>query len=88
MNNVWCVRAGSGKYADQFVNGGYVAIGFGMMEDDLSAITSREEIYPLYRRANPQDTSDIVVGQQVGQAARFLLDMKGWGLHHHPHCEL
>jgi len=76
MSNVWCVRADSGKYTDHFVKGGYAAIGFGMMEDDLSTISNREDIYPLYRRANPQDTSDIVVGQQVGQVARFLLDMK------------
>lgn len=75
MTSVWCVRAEYGTYTRQFVEGGYVAIGW-MPDVDLWAIRSREALYPLYRQAHPQDTSNIVIGQQVGQIARFLLDIQ------------
>lgn len=75
MSNIFCVRAEFGTYALDFVNGGYAAIGW-MDKVDLSGITTREELYPLYRIAHPADTSNIVIGQQVGQIARFLLEMK------------
>lgn len=75
MSNVWCVRAEFGTYTKQFVEGGYVAIGW-MPGVDLSAIKSRDELYPLYKQAHPQDTSNIVIGQQVGQIARFLLEIQ------------
>jgi restriction system protein len=75
MTSVWCVRAEYGSYAEHFVNGGYVAIGW-MPNTDLSNITSRDELYPLYKAEHPDDTSNIVIGQQVGQIARFLLDIK------------
>lgn len=75
MTNVWCVRASYGSFTEHFVKGGYVAIGW-MPNTDLSNIKSRDELYPLYRAEHPEDTSNIVIGQQVGQIARFLLDIK------------
>jgi len=75
MTNVWCVRAEYGRYAKDFVGGGYVAIGW-MPNTDLSAIKSKDEIYPLYRTVHPEDTSNLVIGQQVGQISRFLLDLQ------------
>ena len=75
MSNVFCVRAEFGTYTDQFVDGGYVAIGW-MPDVDLSAVTTRDELYPLYKAEHPDDISNIVIGQQVGQIARFLLEMK------------
>ncbi len=75
MNNVFCVRAEFGTYTKQFVSGGYVAIGW-MPDVDLSGVRVRDELYPLYRQAHPKDTSNIVVGQQVGQIARFLLEIE------------
>jgi restriction system protein len=74
MTNVWCVRAEFGTFTKQFVEGGYVAIGW-MPNTDLSAVSSRDELYPLYKQAHPDDTSNIVIGQQVGQIARFLLEI-------------
>lgn len=76
MTNVWCVRAEFGTYTKQFVEAGYVAIGW-MAHTDLSHIGSRDELYPLYKAEHPDDTSNIVIGQQVGQIARFLLEIKG-----------
>ena|SRR5207247_8482964 len=75
MSNLWCVRAEFGSYTSHFVNGGYVAIGW-MPDTDLSAVSTRDELYPLFRAAHPDDTSKIVIGQQVGQIGRFLLEMK------------
>lgn len=73
--NVWVVRADFGKYTGDFVNGGYIAIGW-IGNRDLSEIRNRDELYPIYREAHPDDTSNLVIGQQVGQIARFLLDIK------------
>ncbi|MGO4840710.1 hypothetical protein AB4144_51515, partial [Rhizobiaceae sp. 2RAB30] len=76
MTSVWCVRADAGKYAQAFLAGGYVGIGWALM-DDLSVTPSRDELYKLYRAAYPEDNSNIVAGQQVGQLARFLIELKG-----------
>ena len=75
MPNIFCVRAEFGTYTPQFLKGGYAAIGW-LPNDDLSAITSREPLYELYRAQYPNDTSNVVIGQQVGQIARFLLEIK------------
>lgn len=74
MINVWCVRAEFGKYAQAFVQGGYVAIGW-IAERSLADCKSRDDIHSLYRKYHPNDTSNIVIGQQVGQIARFLLEI-------------
>lgn len=75
MTNVWCVRAEFGRYAEHFVRGEYVGIGW-LPDVDLSGVRAREELYPLYRQAYPHDTSSVVIGQQVGQIARFHSDMR------------
>ena len=74
MTGVWCVRAEFGSYTKHFVEGGYVAIGW-MPNTDLSGVASKDELYPLYKQEHPKDTSNIVIGQQVGQIARFLLEI-------------
>lgn len=71
---LYCVRAEFGTYTQQFLDGGYVAIGW-LPDNDLSNIKTREELYPLYKSAYPQDISNVVIGQQVGQIARFLLEI-------------
>ncbi|MEE4197530.1 MAG: restriction endonuclease [Bacteroidales bacterium] len=75
MNNLYCVRAEFGKFTQHFLDGGYVAIGW-LSDNDLSDIKSKEELYPLYKEAHPNDKSNLVIGQQVGQIARFLFDIK------------
>ena len=75
MPDVYCVRADFGAFAKHFVKGGYAAIGW-LDECDLANVQSKEELYPLYRKAHPNDTSNIVIGQQVGQIARFLFDLQ------------
>lgn len=75
MKNVWCARAEFGKFTDHFLKSGYIGIGYGLKES-LEFISTREELIALYKKAHPDETSNLVVGQQVGQVARFLLDMK------------
>lgn len=72
---LYCVRADFGTYTRQFIEGCYVAIGW-LVEHNLSEIKSRDELYPLYKSTYPKDTSNVVIGQQVGQIARFLLEIK------------
>jgi restriction system protein len=74
MSDLWCVRADSGKFASHFVAGGYAGIGWNEI-GNLSAVASKEELYLKYNTAFPNE-SRYVVGQQVGQIARFLLEMK------------
>ena len=75
MLGVWCVRADFGTYAKQFVEGGYIAIDYSIARD-LQAVNTREELAAIYRAFHPDETSNIVVGQQAGQLARFLLEIK------------
>ncbi len=75
MPELYCVRAEFGKYTDLFLKGNYIAIGW-MSHTDLTNIKSRDELYPLYKKEHPTDTSNVVIGQQVGQIARFLLEIK------------
>lgn len=75
MTAAWCVRADGGIFAHAFRDLGCIAIGFAPVPD-LSEVQSREDIYPLYRAARPEDKSPVVIGQQVGQIARFLLDIQ------------
>jgi len=75
MSDVWCVRAEYGTYTDHFLKHGYAGIGW-MDNTDLSAIKTYDELYPLYKAEHPEDTSKYVVGQQVGQIGRFLLDIQ------------
>lgn len=72
--NAWCVRADFGAFTPQFLAGGYAGIAW-MPSTDLSSGISREQLYPLYRAAHPDDVSNVVIGIQVGQIARFLLDI-------------
>ena len=75
MPNVYCVRAEFGTYTKPFLDGGYAAIGW-LPHIDLSSVRAKEELYPLYKQAYPNDTSNVSIGVQVGQIARFLFDIK------------
>lgn len=75
MPGIYCVRAKFGKYAENFINGEYVTIGW-LKDIDLSKVKTKEEIRQLYIEYYPEDTSPNVIGQQVGQISRFLFDME------------
>ena len=76
MTSVWCVRANGGEFTEQFLCGGYAGIGWREIEQDLGGIQSRDELYPVVREAYPNVQSAIVIGNYVGQIARFLLEVQ------------
>jgi hypothetical protein len=43
MTNVWCVRAGGGIDADNFLSGGFVGIGWRQITEDLGPVRNREQ---------------------------------------------
>lgn len=73
--NLFCVRAEFGTFTQAFIDGGYVSIGW-LPNDDLSEVTNREGLYPLYKKEYPKDTSNVVIGQQVGQISRFMHEIQ------------
>ena len=75
MPTIFCTRAEAGTFNPQFLAGNYIAIGW-LADTDLSSITSKDPLYDLYKKAYPHDTSNVVIGQQVGQISRFLLDIQ------------
>jgi predicted Mrr-cat superfamily restriction endonuclease len=75
MPELFCVRAEFGNYTNHFLKGNYIAIGW-LSDTDLARIKNRDELYPIYKREHPEDTSNVVIGQQVGQIARFLLEIE------------
>lgn len=68
------MRADGGRYTHSFLKGGFAGIGWDEL-DDLSNVRSHDALYPLYKAAYPHDTSNIVIGTQVGQVGRFLLEV-------------
>ncbi len=74
MANLWVVRAEGGKYTNSFLKGGYIGINYGITED-LSKVAAAEDIEKIYRASHPQEESNIVVGNIVGQIKRFLFDI-------------
>ena len=68
------IAAGKLIFTRQWRRGGFAGIGW-EQKGDLSAISSHEELYPIYKAAYPEDASNFVVGIQVGQIARFLLEI-------------
>lgn len=75
MNDIYCVRADSGRFTKDFINGGYVGIGWFPI-NDLNGVFSKEELCELYKNTYPNDNGSRSGKQQIGQVARFLFDMK------------
>jgi len=73
--NLYVVRAKSGEYTNHFVNGGYIGIGW-LKEKDLTEIKTLDQLYVLFTNTFPPDTSRILIGNNVGQVARFLFEIK------------
>ena len=67
---VWVVRAHSGKNADRFLRGGFIAIGW----FDLSSTNSREDIRRCYEHEYP-DAPSGQIRNETSQLAAFRLQM-------------
>ncbi len=66
---VWCVRAASGHYAQNFRDGGYVAVYYEIAEPFPTG-GSRDSFKTLYQKYNPDDIKRRA-GQNAGQIFRF-----------------
>ena len=75
MPNVYFIRAEFGKYASDFLQGGYAALGT-LNDRDLSKVKTKEQLYDIYREENPDETSNNVIGAKVGVLARFLFELR------------
>ncbi len=75
MPNLFVLRANFGQYTEHFLNGGYIGIGW-IKDKNLSEVKTKEEIQKLYVERHPDEKSPNVIGQQVGQIARFLFDIQ------------
>ncbi len=75
MPQVWCVRAEGGKYTEQWVRNGFAGIDFGIRED-LASIRSKGELYAVVQQHRRDQSSPLVIGNYVGQIARFLLEIQ------------
>lgn len=76
MPRVYIVRADYGSYAEKFVKGGYMGIGW-LPKVNLSRIKSTDEIYPLFKEEYPEETNQLAIRQKVEQIACFLFGIKG-----------
>lgn len=76
MTNVWCVRAGGGIYADNFLSGGFVGIGWREITEDLGPIQNREQLFSVVRRYFPDIQSAILLSNYVNEIHRFLLEIR------------
>lgn len=74
MPNVYVVRAEFGKYAAHFIRGGYVGLGL-MPEVNFSAVKNHHELFEIHKRKHLAPANDLVIGRQLGQIERFLLEM-------------
>ena len=73
--NIWAVRTEFGKHPDNFRNGEYVALDFDISELYLVG-EPRESFVEAFNKYNPSVTSNVVVGQQIGQITRFCKSIK------------
>lgn len=76
MTEVFCVRAEYGQYASAFIKGGYIAIGW-VPKIDFSNLKlgDYEKLRETYVHEHPT-VSPLSLGQNVGQIARFLFEVK------------
>lgn len=71
----WGVRASSGTYTSQFISGGFMAIGWSEIGESLARLRDRIDLYELMHQKYPTE-SNFVIGNYVGQVARFLFEIE------------
>jgi restriction system protein len=76
MTNVWCIRAGGGMYAENFLKGGFVGIGWREITEDLGRVQNREQLFSIVRRYFPDIQSAILLSNYVNEIHRFLFEIR------------
>ena len=71
---MWLVRAQGGEWADAFVKYGYIGIGYGMDNADLTQVSTRSEVGKLYESEHSEKVGSG--GQDVGNITRFHLGIR------------
>lgn len=75
MTRLWCVRSGGGLYAQDFLKGGFVGIGWREIGEDLGPIRNREELFTLVQRSFPDLQSAILLSNYVNEIHRFRFEI-------------
>ena len=76
MAKVWCVRAGGGMFAENFLNGGFVGIGWREIDEDLGPLKTREQLFAVVRRHYPDLESGTLLSNYVNEIHRFLFEIR------------
>jgi restriction system protein len=76
MTSVWCVRSGGGMFAENFLNGGFVGIGWREISEDLGPLKTREQLFGVVRRYFPDIQSGVLLSNYVNEIHRFLFEIK------------
>lgn len=72
---VWVVRALGGKWMNDFLTQGCVAVNYHLSEVDMSSVGTRDEIKEIYRKVHP-NASVGSVANVASQLDSFLLKMQ------------
>ena len=75
MSQLWCVRANDGEFTREFLEGGYIGIGWEL--PDLTEVHSREQIAELHEERFPRDSAHRR-GNAVASIETFLLRIQPW----------
>ncbi len=73
---VWLIRAWHGRWTNDFVENGYVGIGFNLDIVDMTQANSRDDVRRFFMLANPDITNDNSISQQSSHVSRFQFDVK------------
>ena len=71
---MWLVRAQGGEWTDAFVENGYIGIGYGMDNADLTQVSTRSGVGKLYESEHSEKVGSG--GQDVGNLTRFHLGIR------------
>ena len=72
-DRMFCVRADGGRFAQAFVSGGYVAIGWNDVQD-LDSANPDDDIKTMLREAYPE-WNERDIGRDGGQIRRFIFEI-------------
>ena len=76
QKHMWLVRAQGGEWTDAFVKKGYIGIGYGMDNTDLTQVSSRNGVRELYGSEHPAKVNRGSAGHDVGNISRFHLEIR------------
>ena len=73
---LWLIRARNGEWTDDFVENGYVGIGYNLDGVDMSNVKTLDEVREIYAKENTGNTNEQSNRNRSSQIAAFHLDVK------------